>query len=137
MSKIKYASILRLCAVIFILAGCQTATDSFRNAVGLYTVSLKNTPYQSKVFKYPSGATFDSLLGLLQEQKLYIPIKNKQALKIVAMGFVRATDTTEAGFFLKALTPQKTEVSIACKNPNLLERISEDIFLKLENKLSQ
>ena len=129
------ASFCVFCGIL--LVGCYTAADSFRNVTGLYTVSLRNTPYQSRVFEWPAKKTYDCLLALLQEQKLYIPIENRHALKIVAMGFERANDTTEVGFFLKGLTPKKTELFIASKNPNLLERISADIFSKLEKKLAQ
>jgi uncharacterized protein YceK len=125
-----------LICIIF-LSGCS----SLRNLPDYIAGTYVRQPEEGtagryiKIIDLPYSACFDKAEGALKEMGASIRYKNRKKHTILAWYFDKiydnCIDTTKVGVYFKEISPEKTQVDVACGNYGLAEFAATKLFEKL------
>lgn len=130
--------LLTLIIGMYALSGCCSVKNLPDYIAGTYV----NQPEAGtggryiKTFDYPYHTCFERSEAILEGMGASIRYKSKRKHKILAWYFDKiydtCIDTTKVGVYFKELSPQKTQVDVACGNYGLAKFVSDELFKELE-----
>lgn len=123
--------------VMALLSGCCSLKNLPDYIAGTYV----NQPEEGTPGRYikavdlPYPASFERAEKALEEMGASIRYKNKKKHTILAWYFDKmydkCIDTTKVGVYFKELSPEKTQIDVACGNYGLAEFVAAGLFEKL------
>jgi len=122
------------------LSGCCSIKNIPDYIAGTYVKQPEEgTPGRYiETFDYSYPICFEKALGTLKELGVAVRYKSVKKRTILAWYFDgiydRTIDTTKVGIYFKKITPEKTQVDVACGNYGLAKFASEKIFQGLQKK---
>lgn len=122
---------------LFFLSGCVTLDKIPDYIAGTYVRQPEEgTPGRYiKTFDAPYGVSFDKIEAALKDMNVPVRYKSKKEKVILAWYFDKiydkCIDTTKVSVYFKEITPDKTEIHVACGNYGLAKFASEELFKRL------